>query len=670
TSDTLLTGEDEDGDAVFTIEIVNVGTDDAPVYQLQTTLNEALVHPDNATFDEAVSLWLAEDGAVQLQYEVTREDADGDTVTDSATVDLISRSTDGEEVSNTSYFSFDDDGPTDFYPDTIYTVLGVESPLPEPVTIQSGLNFAMAAGSDGVGTANFNFNLETEESQPFLDADGKQLYMNNEELFISYDPDFDDHQHIIVKTEDGNVAMTGEINADGDVVITMFSGTFISNTKITTVTDLAGIGGGDVPFKGLNIGTKQDPDPDGTNDVLVSSAIRPLGDGDEGSVNSNANELGVGEGNELSNGEIIRYDLVTGLSVNNQQNNESYSFTGYQQTFAFKQTIVVAGESKDADFKLRIYNESGSATNQDVTLVGTSLSTEQRMLTPEEIIIRDGDGVIQDNDLHVAQDGSGLILYDIGNDWTFEIKSVDATDTPEAFNVVEIEAIEAEMVDGTLVLSDETTTSFKLGEFSYGEDTELSPVTIELPVIATDGDGDAVTSDVQLVVYPDTISMVGTDSGETMTGDANANYMFGEGGDDILVGNGGDDILSGDGGNDTFVFNGSSLTEAGSATITDFTLGDPATNPEADILDISDVLLAAHASDSDIPTDLAAAISGGFLKVEVVDGNTAQIVLDFDGSSGGTGSVIPIVTLDNLSAGYDANTLLSTLLGDGDHQLK
>ncbi|MFC5303459.1 hypothetical protein, partial [Azospira restricta] len=113
TSDTLLTGEDEDGDAVFTIEIVNVGTDDAPVYQLQTTLNEALVHTDDPDlFDEAVQLLLAEDGAVQLQYEVTREDADGDTVTDSATVDLISRSTDGEEVSNTSYFSFDDDGPT------------------------------------------------------------------------------------------------------------------------------------------------------------------------------------------------------------------------------------------------------------------------------------------------------------------------------------------------------------------------------------------------------------------------------------------------------------------------------------------------------------------------------------------------------------------------------
>ncbi|HRL93776.1 MAG TPA: hypothetical protein PK873_09450, partial [Pseudomonas sp.] len=62
---------------------------------------------------------LVADGAVQLQYDVTRVDADGDSITQSATVDLISHTTlegDGENqeggVSNTSYFSFDDDGPS------------------------------------------------------------------------------------------------------------------------------------------------------------------------------------------------------------------------------------------------------------------------------------------------------------------------------------------------------------------------------------------------------------------------------------------------------------------------------------------------------------------------------------------------------------------------------
>ncbi|MCO4174573.1 DUF5801 domain-containing protein, partial [Aeromonas veronii] len=109
-----LVGRDANGgDPVFTIKIVNVADAGDPlVYQLETTLYEALDHGDNATFDEAVNLLLSQDGAVQLQYCVTVVDGDGDSLTRSATVDLISRSTDEQEVvSQSSVFSFDDDGP-------------------------------------------------------------------------------------------------------------------------------------------------------------------------------------------------------------------------------------------------------------------------------------------------------------------------------------------------------------------------------------------------------------------------------------------------------------------------------------------------------------------------------------------------------------------------------
>ncbi|MGL6420247.1 DUF5801 repeats-in-toxin domain-containing protein, partial [Aeromonas allosaccharophila] len=110
-----LVGRDTNGgDPVFTIKIVNVAdAGDPPVYQLETTLYEALDHGDNARFDEAVNLLLSQDGAVQLQHSVTVVDGDGDSITRSATVELISRSTDEEEVvSQSSVFSFDDDGPT------------------------------------------------------------------------------------------------------------------------------------------------------------------------------------------------------------------------------------------------------------------------------------------------------------------------------------------------------------------------------------------------------------------------------------------------------------------------------------------------------------------------------------------------------------------------------
>ena len=103
----VLVGRDTDGDDVFTIKIVNVADPEDPEapaeYQLETTLFEAIKHGDNTLFDESVDLLLAEAGKIQLEYSYTVVDGDGDSVTKSATVDLI---TEDESV-----FSFDDDGP-------------------------------------------------------------------------------------------------------------------------------------------------------------------------------------------------------------------------------------------------------------------------------------------------------------------------------------------------------------------------------------------------------------------------------------------------------------------------------------------------------------------------------------------------------------------------------
>jgi hypothetical protein len=101
----VIVGRDQDGHQVLTIAIVGAPGSE----QLQTTLFEALVHPNTATFDEAVQMLLgfgeSEDEApvIRLQYEVTRVDGDGDSVTQAAQIDLVSV--------ETSAFSFDDDGP-------------------------------------------------------------------------------------------------------------------------------------------------------------------------------------------------------------------------------------------------------------------------------------------------------------------------------------------------------------------------------------------------------------------------------------------------------------------------------------------------------------------------------------------------------------------------------
>ncbi|MNQ52412.1 Poly(beta-D-mannuronate) C5 epimerase 1 [compost metagenome] len=539
--------------------------------------------------------------------------------------------------------AINDDGPTAFYPDDIHVVLGVTDPT--PTTVTKSLNFLVNAGADGVGSIAFTI----ADGQAFVDEDGKQLYLDNEELFLFYEGD---SQHIEARTLDGDVAFTVQIDANGDMSITMFTGSFISNTQITSVTDLSGIGGGNVPFKGLNIGSNQVPDPDGSDDVLVSSEIMPLNDGDAGTVNSNANELGVGQGNEVSNGEVIRYDLVTGLGINDQQNNESYSFAGYQQTFAFRQKLVVSGGNKDADFKLRIYDASGSASNANTTLVGTTAAA-QLVLLISEIVIYDANGNVQDNAGHVAQDGNGVILYNLGNGWTFEIISVDQFGEPQAFNAVEIEAIES--TSGT-VGSDGTTTSFKLGEFSFGQSTDLDPVTFSLPVTGTDGDGDSVSSTIDVTVYPDTKSLEGSEVVDVLIGDGGENYLFGYGGNDTLIGGDGNDILLGGLGDDTLTGGGGAdifrwqAGDTGHDVVTDFELG-------VDSLDLSDLLVGEEVNPLEQYLNFTFSVTATTIEARAEAG----------------GSVAQTIELQNVTeadlivqyGGSDAATLITGMLGDG-----
>ena len=583
----------------------------------------ALQHPDGSNPDDPVSV---AGSAIALIATIT--DADGDQ--SSASLNLG------------NFLTFHDDGPTAFYPGGIHVVLGVEDPA--PTTVTKSLNFLANAGADGVGSIAFTIT----DGQAFMDQDGKQLYLDNEELFLFYDGD---SQHIEARTLDGDVAFTAEIDINGDMSITMFTATFISNTQVTSVTDLSGIGGGNVPFKGLNIGSNQVPDPDGSDDVLVSSEIMPLGDGDAGTVNSTANVLGVGTGEEISDGDVIRYDLVTGLSIDDKKNSESYSFDGYQQTFAFRQKLVVSGSSKDADFKLRIYanDVSGSATGANSSLVGTTAAA-QLVLLVSEIVVYDANGNVQNNADHVAQDGDGVIVYDLGNGWTFEIVSVDGLGDPQAFNAVEIEAIES--TNGT-VGADGTTTSFKLGEFSFGQSTDLDPVTFSLPVTGTDGDGDSVSSAIDVTVYPDTKSIEGTEAVDLLTGDGGENYLFGYGGNDTLLGGDSDDILLGGLGDDTLTGGGGAnifrwqAGETGHDVVTDFELG-------VDSLDLSDLLVGEEVNFLEQYLSFSFSVTATTIEARAEAG----------------GSVVQTIELQgvDLAVNYgssDAGTIIAGMLGDG-----
>ncbi|WP_101048796.1 retention module-containing protein [Macromonas nakdongensis] len=259
----MVVGVDTDDDVVFSIAIVNTGTAQAPVYQLQTTLYEAIDHSaaqggDEAKFDEALALNLAEDGALQLQYSVTREDADGDSITESATVDLVSRSTDEEteEVSDTSYFSFDDDGPLAAVPNA--SLLGTvtpakldESKLPAnggdgvysatvSVAAAFGTTAAGSYGTDGQGATTYAVKLNLAQGETrvgsglyLLDPTDKVASTNNDANLQDNDGYGQGVEIMLFDNGDGTVSGKADVNGDGTYELSVFT-LSVSATGVVT----------------------------------------------------------------------------------------------------------------------------------------------------------------------------------------------------------------------------------------------------------------------------------------------------------------------------------------------------------------------------------------------------------------------------------------------------
>ncbi|MDN3556288.1 retention module-containing protein [Halomonas maura] len=612
-------------------EYFRIGVDDSGMVTFSQSAN--LWHgAGGAAHDDAETLQ-ATSGTLLLTQTVT--DADGDSA--SAAVDL-----------SAGVFTVEDDGPSALLPQAAHVLLAVSETEATQQTVTQPLHFL--PGTDGLGDVVFNLAL-VDGQQPLLSAEGDQLYLDNAPLFLEYTDA--SHHSIQAVTESGEIGFEATIDAEGNVTYTVFSGSIVTDGKITSVTDLSGIGGGNVAFKGLNIGTSQAPDPDGMDDVLVSSDILPLTDTDQGTVNSTSATLGVGKGAEISGGEIVRYDLVSNLSVDDTQHAASYSFDGYQQTLAFTQDIVVSG-AKEASFYLRIYamGADDAATGQTQSLVSGTGGDGQLTLTAEEVRIYDATGIEQTG--HVTANADGSVLVEgLQDGWSFEIVSVDGGLEPEAFNAVEIEGVE---------LTGGDTTSFKLGGFGYGEEPNFSPVTFELPVIGSDADGDSLDGQVAITIYPDSESIVGDGQGNTLSGTDGDDSLFGLEGEDTLIGGQGDDVLAGGLGADTFAWQFGDGGDQGGAgapatdLVTDFNLNEVA---EGDVLQLGDLLQGSDA-ESDFASYLHAVDDG--------QGNTLLHVSTNGAFGDGFSSAASdqVIALNGVSMeGADSSAFLQSLIDSG-----
>jgi VCBS repeat-containing protein len=502
--------------------------------------------------------------------------ANDTTLTDSVTVSVAGIG--GTSASANLTINIIDDVPENFVPTSAHLVDRATSP-----SITLPLNFAAAVGADGVQTVKFDIT----EGDPATDLEGNPLTFNGDALYLHYDGA--DQTKLIAKTAEGIIGFTIDIDPSGDTY-TIHSNGVIANGTETSATDLTGVGGGNVPWKAL-YGQIDSPDKQGdyalantSQDVLLSTATGFT-------VNTNANQIGIGEGNSFTSGEGIRFDFVNDLEADKVGNDWTYTYGGtHNLTNAFRQEVDFVLGSGSATIKVTAivadddapFNQTGiSGFYGDTTgeaaariklsdvraFYYTDPVNKTGLVDVTSLITVTGNGV--DDNGYTSINISGL-----KQGWWFEIKS----DTD--FSAVQIDALSG-------------TSEFKLGEFSYGESSAGEPINLSYDITGYDTDGDFISSTINATLYPAGATIEGTDASQALAGTAQTNYMFGYGGDDVLSGGAGDDVLIGGIGGDTFKW---TLGDQGTVTtpavdiIADFGNG-------TDKIDLKDLLQGEESGD-------------------------------------------------------------------------
>ncbi|WP_336769399.1 DUF5801 repeats-in-toxin domain-containing protein [Aeromonas hydrophila] len=469
---------------------------------------------------------------------------------------------------------------------------------------------------------------------------------------------------------------------------------------------------------------------DNSKDLLLTAMTNGA---DGGTVNTSANTGGISGGSSVGSGEAMRIDFVIDLT-GNPVSGGSYGVLA-NQTHAFEahydvngasalftsissggsSVKVVARQDVDSD------NDIGDGNKESLTAVAISFNGSTK-------IVSIGAGMSQT----VAVGGRSFTVNFTDDDPTSGVAYVATV-----VGVVSNTKLAAYTADGynSLEFHYAAGSDFKIGDFGSSVATPGIPVSLQLPVTLTDGDGDAVHSNIGLSLLPEapfTLDYdssasgvnvtfnstqghaIGSDFGDSITGNSLDNILsggdgddllYGMGGKDTLVGGKGNDVLDGGSGNDTLygeagddtliggigndILQGGDGKDlligglgsdtmtggAGSDTfkwlagdadgstdkITDFTLGNPTSG--GDVLDLSDLLVGVPSAANN--NDLATALDN-YLKFDTA---TNKLTIDTNGlTSGGSQLTVQFqgsLDLDH-SGGLTTNhDIIKQLLDDG-----
>ncbi|WP_270798965.1 retention module-containing protein [Aeromonas sp. QDB54] len=493
-----------------------------------------------------------------------------------------------------------------------------------------------------------------------------------------------------------------------------------------TMIDFSGGGykfvGGNGPWAGFNTLAN-----DNSKDLLLTAMTNGV---DGGTVNTTSHTGGISGGASVGTGEAMRIDFVIDLTgspgssgsygdpathafeAHYDVNGASALFTSITNSSSVK---LVARQDVDND------NDIGDGNKESLTAVAISYNGSTR-------IVNIGAGMSQT----VAVGGNYFTVNFTDDDpgtgvaYVATVAGVVTNTKLAAYTADGYNSLEFHYVDGN---------TFKIGDFGSSVATPGIPVSLQLPVTLTDGDGDAVHSNIGLSLLPEapfTLDYdnsasgvnvtfnstqghaIGSDFGDSITGNSLDNILsggdgddllYGMGGKDTLVGGKGNDVLDGGSGNDTLygeagddtliggigndILQGGDGRDlligglgsdtmtggAGSDTfkwlagdadgstdkITDFTLGNPTSG--GDVLDLSDLLVGVPSAANN--NDLATALDN-YLKFDTA---TNKLTIDTNGlTSGGSQLTVQFqgsLDLDH-SGGLTTNhDIIKQLLDDG-----
>jgi RTX calcium-binding nonapeptide repeat (4 copies) len=570
-----------------------------------------------------------------------------------------------------------DDAPVKITPDDLLIENKGASGTGDEVT--SSLNFV--TGADGLGSVIFNaldIDARSTVTAPLIpgdtsslikaqDAEGRDLTLGGQQLYLYLNSSSTVLTASVGTSSGGLVGYTVTLNGAGGTY-TFNPEAAISNGTEVTSTNLSSVGGGNPTFKLLmNVG--------GTlQDVAMTTATG-------NTVNTDKDDIGVNQGQTFSAGEILRSDLVNGLTLHTATGGapDTFSYDGtHNEVIRWKQQIQITGNSgENADFKVTAINAGPVIGPDDSTFYDPSFSGDAPVnLTLSNVRIYNANNQLVTDyaangiTITAGNDSStidpAIYIYGLKDDWHYEIVTDDGT----KFDAIQVEALAG-------------TDTFSLGFFTYGTDSAGAPIELSYNIVGTDSDGDSVNGTVDVTLYPDAVASSGNSAGTSGTdillGTNNADIISGAGGDDTIAGNAGNDILTGGADNDVLIggsgvdtFRWISATE-GADTLKDIAIGNRYSgqgtlDPNADLLNLTDVFAGN-------PTVLATLQSlvnsdssdvGQYIKFELsgpnLDGTkTATLKVDTDGILTGA-SDVTLATFTVAGSTTDGSALLSQLL--------